>query len=75
MKHATTGNTTQADATDLARVQAMTDAEIRFDEDNPRTTPEEWEGAAMKIGGVLIGHTPRRRGSGKKPARVAIQLR
>jgi len=53
----------------------MTDAEIQFDEDNPRTTPEEWEGAVMKIGGVVVGHTPRRRGSGKKPARVAIQLR
>jgi uncharacterized protein (DUF4415 family) len=53
----------------------MTDDGIPFDEDNPRTTPEDWEGAVMKIGNTVIGHTPRRRGPGKKPARVAIQLR
>jgi len=53
----------------------MTDDDIEYDEDNPRTTPEDWEGAVLKIGQTVIGQIPRRRGPGKKTARVAIQLR
>jgi len=79
MKHATTGSTPPAeplaDQTDWARVRAMTDADILYDEDSPKTAPEDWEGAVVKMGDTVIGHTPRRRGPGKKPARVAIQLR
>jgi uncharacterized protein (DUF4415 family) len=78
MKHTTTGKTSTPDGvedkSDLARVLAMTDAEIQCDDDNPETTLEDWEGAAIKVGGVVIGHTPRRRGPGKKPAREAILL-
>ena len=75
MKHAITGKTTPTDRTDWARVRAMTDADIQRDEDSPATTPADWEGAVMKIGKTAIGQTPRRRGPGKKPARIAIQLR
>ena len=79
MNNISTGKTTPADAgddrSDLARVLAMKDEDIEYDEDNPPTTPEFWEGAVMKMGDTVIGHTPRRRGPGKKPARVAIQLR
>jgi len=56
-------------------VLAMTDEDIAYDEDNPRTAPEDWEGAVLKMGDTVIGHVPRRRGPGRKPARVAIQLR
>ena len=79
MKPITTGKTTPAiersNHSDLARVLAMRDEDIAGDPDNPRTTEDDWENAVMKIGATVIGHTPRRRGPGKKPARVAIQLR
>ena len=79
MKNTLTGKTTPPDTgddrSDLARVLAMKDGDIEYDEDNPRTTPEFWEGAVMKVGDTVIGHTPRRRGPGKKPARIPIQLR
>jgi uncharacterized protein (DUF4415 family) len=64
MKHATTGKTTPANK-----------AAPPEDADNPRTTLADWEGAVMKVGGQVIGHTPRRRGPGKKPTRTPIQLR
>lgn len=76
MKRASTGSTTPAeDRTDWARVKALPDAAIAHDADSPRTTEADWEGAAMRRGGVLLGHTPRRRGPGKRPAREAVQLR
>lgn len=82
MKHAFTGKITpatseepRADRSDLARVQALRDEDIALDADNPRTTDVDWEGASMRQGGVLLGHTPRRRGAGKRPAREAVQLR
>ncbi|GLK61361.1 BrnA antitoxin family protein [Azotobacter vinelandii] len=79
MKRATTGNTTpvsdREDRTDLNRVQALADDDIAADRDNPRTTPDDWAGAVMKRGDMVLGRTPGRRGPGRKPAKVAIQLR
>jgi len=87
MKHASTGKTTRAapdrstpaataaDRSDWERVHALRDADIAEDTDAPRTTDADWEGALMKSGGKEMGHTPRRRGPGVKPARTPIQLR
>jgi len=50
----------------------MTDADIQFDEDSPKTTPADWEGAALKKNGVEIGRV---RGPGKKPAKVQTAIR
>lgn len=61
MKHAITGKTIPA-------------VEVE-DLDNPPTTLDDWGGAVMKQGGVVLGTTPRRRGPGKKPTRTPIQLR
>jgi uncharacterized protein (DUF4415 family) len=75
MKRATTGSTTLTDHSDFARVKALADTDIVYDADNPRTTPDDWAGAVMKQGDVVVGVTPKRRGPGKKPAKIAIQLR
>jgi len=72
MKKAFSGKTTPTDKTDWARVRAMTDADIQFDEDSPKTTPADWEGAAIKKNGIVIGRV---RGPGKKPARVQTTIR
>jgi hypothetical protein len=45
------------DRTDWPRVRAMTDADIQHDTDSPRTTAADWEGAVLKEGGVVVGHT------------------
>lgn len=49
------GKPTQIDLTDWARVAAMSDEDITYDEDNPRTTDADWDGAVMKIGKRVIG--------------------
>ena len=36
--------------TDWARVDAMTDEDIQYDEDSPRTTPEDWADAVVHVG-------------------------
>ena len=38
------------DETDWTRVDAMTDEDIQYDEDNPPTTPEEWADAVVHVG-------------------------
>lgn len=63
------------DLSDWARVDAMRDEDIVFDEDSPRTYPGDWDGATIKRGGVVIGTTPRRRGPGKKPSKIGVLLR
>lgn len=78
MKRATTGASIPApveDRSDWERVKAMREEDIVYDEDSPFTTAADWEGAVMKRGGVVIGTTPRRRGPGKKPPKVKVQLR
>lgn len=59
----------------LDRLDAMTDADIIFDRDSPRTFPGDWDGATMKRGGVVIGTTPRRRGPNKNPTKQPVLLR
>jgi hypothetical protein len=53
MKNASTGTMPPVDRTDWPRVRAMTDADICHDEDSPRTTVEDWEGAVLKQDGVV----------------------
>lgn len=74
MKHETTGKATPANRTDWDRVRAMSDEEIQYDEDNPRTTAEDWEGAVMKRGGVEIGRV-RTRGPGKRAPKELVAIR
>lgn len=50
----------------------MTDADISFDSDSPRTTEGDWEGAAMKQNGVPLG---RIRGPQKNPTKVQVAIR
>ena len=72
MKSESSGKTTPVDRTDWARVRAMTDADIRFDEDSPKTTAADWNNAVLKKNGVVVGRV---RGPGKKPARVQTAIR
>jgi uncharacterized protein (DUF4415 family) len=77
MKNAPSGNTPPADpanGTDWARVRAMTDADIRHDADSPATSEADWEGAALKQGGVTIGHV-RTRGPNKCPKKEQVAVR
>lgn len=69
MSKKSTGSTTR---TDLTRLQAMKDSDIAHDEDNPRTTAEDWNGAVMKVGGRVIGRT---RGKQKAPTKIAKTIR
>jgi uncharacterized protein (DUF4415 family) len=83
MKQKPIGNVTPAnidmtDRSDWARVRAMTDDDIVFDEDSPRTTPDDWADAFTSHGAAEMRQKlaeRRTRGPGKKPARIAIQLR
>ena len=63
-----TGKTTQIDQTDWARVEAMTDEDIAFDDDNPRTTESDWAGAVMKVGDKVIGQVGRPKSDNPKIA-------
>jgi uncharacterized protein (DUF4415 family) len=74
MKNEFTGNIIPETLTDWARIRAMTDAEIRHDEDSPATRPADWEGAALKQNGVVVGHI-RARGPGKRPKKEQVALR
>ncbi|MDR3353225.1 MAG: BrnA antitoxin family protein [Zoogloeaceae bacterium] len=74
MKNESSGKTTLANRTDWARARAMTDADILHDEDSPATRPEDWEGAALKLGGVVIGRA-RVRGPGKRPKKEQVAIR
>ena len=40
----------QANKTDWKRVDAMSDEDIQFDEDSPRTTPDDWAKAIVHQG-------------------------
>ena len=60
--------------TDLARLMAMRDEDIAYDDDNPITTAADWEGAVMKIGDKVIG-VVRGRGKQKKPTKIPTTLR
>jgi hypothetical protein len=64
MKNASTGKITPDNAgnqTDWTRVRAMTDTDIRHDEDSPATAAADWEGAALKLDGVVVGRAHVRR--------------
>lgn len=74
MKNESTGNTTPVDRTDWPRIRAMTDEEIFHDADSPSTTPEDWEGAALKQGRVEIGRV-RTRGPNKRPVKEQVAIR
>jgi uncharacterized protein (DUF4415 family) len=52
----------------------MRDEDISHDEDSPRTTEADWDGAAMRVGGRDIG-TVRLRGPQKVPLKVSTTLR
>jgi uncharacterized protein (DUF4415 family) len=71
MNKSTTGNIIHSD---LARLMAMSDEDIAYDEDNPITTEADWEGAVMKIGDKVIG-VVRGRGKQKKPTKIPTTLR
>jgi hypothetical protein len=59
MKNASTGKDTPKDLTDWARVLAMKDEDIWHDEDSPKTTEADWEGAMLKQSRTIIGYIPR----------------
>ncbi len=71
MSKNTTGDTTH---TNMAKLIALKDEDITVDDDNPMTTAADWEGAAMKINGHVIGVT-RRRGKQKAPTKFITTLR
>ncbi|MDR1708206.1 MAG: BrnA antitoxin family protein [Candidatus Accumulibacter sp.] len=52
----------------------MTDADIVHDADSPATRPEDWEGAALEIGGRPIGRA-RTRGPNKRPTKQQTAIR
>lgn len=72
MKNAATGNMPRADASDWAKVRALSDADIHHDADSPRTTAADWDGAVMKQGGVVVGRV---RGANKRPTKEQVAVR
>jgi len=74
MKNVSTGKITPIDRTDWPRVCAMPDAEIRHNADSPRTTISDWEGAALKQGGVEAGHA-KTRGPNRRPTKEQVEVR
>ena len=74
MKKDSTSNTVRTDQTDWPRVRAMHDGDIAHDEDRPRTTETDWDGATMRLGGRDIG-TLRLRGPQKTPVKVSTTVR
>ena len=41
--------------TDWDRLRTMQDSDIEFDEDSPRTRPEDWEGAKITLNNRVLG--------------------
>lgn len=75
MKHASTSKPS-LDTKALRRALALALDEPVPDPDNPATTAEQWQQAvASRNWPDLQQQLVRRRGPGKKPARVAVQLR
>jgi uncharacterized protein (DUF4415 family) len=44
--------------TDWDRLRATRDEDIAFDEDSPRTRPEDWEGAKITLHNRVLGSIP-----------------
>jgi uncharacterized protein (DUF4415 family) len=80
MKNASTGKITPdktaglEDRPDWARVRALRDVDILHDEDSPATTVADWESAALKQGGAIVGRA-RTRGPGKRPKKEQVAIR
>jgi uncharacterized protein (DUF4415 family) len=74
MKNISTGETPPVDRTDWPRVHAMTDADISHDEDSPRTTAADWEGAVLKQDGVVVGRA-KTRGPNRRPTKEQVAVR
>lgn len=72
MKKKSTGKLSPLNLSDWERVRNMQDADIVFDEDSPRTTDADWEGAVIRQAGKVVG---RYRGKGKRPAKEAVTIR
>ncbi|WP_410472255.1 BrnA antitoxin family protein [Faucicola mancuniensis] len=78
MKKNITGNNTLnfqnnlGNQTDWVRLAKMTDDEISYDKDNLFTTEDDWQGAVMKVGDKVIGHT---RGKQLAPTKTPINIR
>ena len=68
-----------SDQTDWARVRAMTDEDIAEDEDNPRTTPEDWNDAIVSHSYAelreKLAERRRTRGPQKAPLKVPTTVR
>lgn len=74
MKNDSIGKTSPADQTDWPRVRKMQDADILHDADSPRTRVSDWEGAALKQGGVEVGRA-RTRGPNRRPTKEQVAVR
>ena len=74
MSKNTIGAATPVDLTDWARVAAMTDEEIAFDQDNPATTEADWAGAVMKVGDKTVGRTVGRPVSDRPKVATTMRL-
>jgi uncharacterized protein (DUF4415 family) len=72
MKKNDTGRQSRLSLTDWERIRNMQDEDIAFDEDSPRTTEADWEGAVIRKAGEVIG---RYRGKGKRPAKESVTIR
>jgi len=57
--------------TDWERIRNMKDEDIVFDEDSPRTTEADWEGALIRIGRKVIG---RYKGNGTPPEMESVTI-
>jgi uncharacterized protein (DUF4415 family) len=60
------------DASDWAKVRALSDTDIHHDADSPRTTTSDWDGAVMKQGGVVVGRV---RGANKRQTKEQVAVR
>ncbi|MFY9260548.1 MAG: BrnA antitoxin family protein [Gallionella sp.] len=72
MKNGAIGDMPRVDASDWAKVRALSDADIHHDADSPRTKPSDWDGAVMKQGGVVVGRV---RGVNKRPTKEQVAVR
>lgn len=74
MSRNTTGAAIAVDQTDWARVAAMTDEKIAFDQDSPATTEADWAGAVVKVGNKPVGRTVGRPVSDRPKVATTIRL-
>ena len=72
MKATTTLNTIPIKPLTAQELLTMSDDDIVYDDDNPKSDMSDWQGATMKVGDAVLGHT---RGKQKAPTKIATTVR